>query len=206
MKNVRWLVSLLFSLDASYEQTVRRYQPCFCYSCLFGCFSFSTSSLPSYIILTPFISVAPCFMLPCTLHPLLSIFGPYDRSTPLHCYTLFVPLNLGFSSFFSLLQWKDALDIIIPSSAGEGMFFFFSIYFSSYFYFYLFLYLPLTSHTGSWAHPSPTASRSRFFSFFTVTYLWYITFVRFLFFCRFFNRISKKARIFFLSFFSQPPY
>lgn len=109
-----WILSslLLFFLDTYYE-TVRRYQPCFCYSCLFGCFHFQ----PPHRLLTslqPHSSIA---------HPIPSypLFGFDVRSSPLHCYPFFVSLILVLF-FLLFLWWKDALDIIIPSSAGRNIF------------------------------------------------------------------------------------
>ena len=107
-----------------------------------------------------------------------------------------------FGLFFFFAMEKDALDIIIPSSAWKEPFFSPPFLFSSYF---SYLY-PSTIHLE--AHGLfhlPSTSPFSFF-FFTVTYLTYrllftLPSKDFLFFLyHFFNQISKKTRIFLFSF------
>jgi len=150
---------LLFSLDAFYyEQTVRRYQPCFCYSCPFGCFHFQPPRRLLAIISTPFIYVSPLLHASrFTLTPSLPIYylDLMDRSSPLHCYTFFVLLNFFFLDFFLLaVERRSEFDIIIPSCVGRKNF----PLFCSFSYLYPFTIYLLPVH----GYPSPTASRLSF--------------------------------------------
>ena len=100
MKRMWWLefsrVSCYVFLDAFYERTVRWYQPCFCYSCLFGCFSFLTSSSSR-----PHSYVHTCFMIhaSCSHHPFLSIIRIW---CPFHLVALLHVLHFVESWFFVL--------------------------------------------------------------------------------------------------------
>ena len=88
---------LIFSGQLLLRQTVRRYHVSVTH--VFWMFSFSTSSHP--------FSHATCS---CSRHVMF---------VPPRCIaTLFRYFDTWF--FFSFLQWKDALDIIILSSAGRN--------------------------------------------------------------------------------------
>ena len=156
-------------------------------------FSFSAPSSPSCITSTSVVSVPPmlhvsCSMLTPSLHTVILNWCPFR--IPLHCCALFVLLV-----FF---RWKDALDIIIPSSAGR----IFSLSF-------LFLFfLSLSFHAALLALPSPTALMSPFpfYVFIYCVVYFYTTFQKiffFLFLIKFLLNFKNISDC--LSFFLSPP-
>ena len=156
-------------------------------------FSFSTSS--PCIISTSFISPhASCFMFHAHAISSYPLFGSDVRSV-LHCiaarssFRWFLNI-LGFSFFF--LRWRDALDIIIPSSAGRNL----SppLPFSSYsFYLYPSTILRQAHGPISISHSLDVAFFLFFFFTVMVTYLTYLLLLHYLqknsvhFFAIFFN-------------------
>ena len=165
-------------------------------------FSFSTSSpflhhLDFIHLRSPHVS---CFMLTPFLPIIVWIWCPFHPL--LHCYAFFISLNLVL--FFSLfLWWKDALDIIIPSSAGREISSppLFRSY-PSYLYPSSIYHLP---PAGSWTHPFSTVSRLSFL--FTVTYLTYCLLLHYLlksFFSFFFVVIKFLKNLGSLFLFSSP--
>ena len=166
MKRMWWLefsrVSCYVFLDAFYERTVRWYQPCFCYSCLFGCFSFLTSSSSR-----PHSYVHPCFMIhaSCSHHPFLSIIRIW---CPFHLVALLHVLHFVESWFFVLFAVERRSGYHYSFICWKGKFPPFS-----------YLYPTNIPPAGSYANPSPITSKSLFFFkgyLFNLSVVNYITF------------------------------